>query len=88
MHKDEIKDENEKKLISEDANKALYGPRDMNIKKKLYKKTSSPKEKILLFRDMKILYGNMTEEEKKNLKTDENYKRYLKFLKNTKRKKY
>ena len=92
MEKDETTNENEKKLINEEMNKVLYGTnyqkkkRFVN-KKKLNKEISSPKKKRLLFRDMKILYGNMTEEEKKNLKNDENYKRFHKLLKDT-RKKY
>ena len=39
-----------------------------------------------MFRQMKILYGNLTEEEKKKLKNDYNYRRYLKLLKDTKHK--
>ncbi len=47
---------------------------------------SRPKRKRLMFRQMKILYGNLTEEEKKKLKHDYNYRRYLKLLKDTKHK--
>ena len=50
--------------------------------------TSAPKQKRLLFREMKRIYGKMTKKEKKELelKNDENYKRYLEIKK--KKKKY
>ena len=65
-----------------------------NLLKKRYNKnniiddTSAPKQKRLLFREMKRIYGKMTKKEKKELelKNDENYKRYLEIKK--KKKKY
>ena len=65
-----------------------------NLLKKRYNKnniiddTSAPKQKRLLFRQMKRIYGKMTKKEKKELelKNDENYKRYLEIKK--KKKKY
>ena len=82
--------------INEEIDKVLLGePNDSNIfqkKKKIVKnitinnEPSRPKRKRLMFRQMKILYGNLTEEEKKKLKNDYNYRRYLKLLKDTKHK--
>ena len=40
-----------------------------------------------MFRELRRIYGRMSKEKKKNLKDDDNYKKYLKILKN-KRTKY
>ena len=82
--------------INEEIDKVLLGElNDSNIfqiNKKIVKnitinnEPSRPKRKRLMFRQMKILYGNLTEEEKKKLKNDYNYRRYLKLLKDTKHK--
>ena len=65
-----------------------YGINISQKKKKLEKNKNNKelqpiKKKRLLFREMKRIYGKMTEEEKKGLKNDENYIRYLELLKNT-----
>ena len=50
--------------------------------KKISTEQSSPEKKRLKFREMKRIYGAMSEDEKKELKDDENYLRYLEILKN------
>ena len=93
IQKKEIEDDDNRNFIKEEIYKIIFKdkydnnqPQKMkkhdNIKK-LREKSSPPRQKRMLFRDMKRIYGRMTSEEKKKLKNDENYKRYLKLLKNT-----
>ena len=68
-------------LFEEKIDNNLFHKKKKFGKKSINEEPSPPKQKRLLFRDMKRIYGKMTKEEKKNLKDDENYKRYLKLLK-------
>ena len=55
-------------------------------KKELNRKNLSKKPKVLMFRELKIMYLNLTDEEKKNLAGEENYERYLKIYEKKKKK--
>ena len=95
IEQEEIKDE-ENNYIYEELKRFLFKEQNVdNIsqnKKKLEEKTkndqvSPPKQKRLMYRELRRIYGKITKEQEKNLKDDENYKRYLKIRKN-KRVKY
>lgn len=61
----------------------LFQKKKRYNKKNIIDNPSPPKQKRLLFRQMKRIYGKMTKKEKKELEitNDENYKRYLEIKK-------
>ena len=83
------------KIIDEEQGEDNKTISNLFQKKKRYDKnnnynnvSSPPEQKRLLFRQMKMIYGKMTKEERKELelKNDDNYKRYLEIIKNRKKK--
>jgi len=85
---DEMKvvgDEDLNKIISDiqKENNPFKKKKKFNLKK-IRTEQSSPEKKRLKFREMKRIYGAMSENGKKELKDDENYLRYLEILNNKK----